>query len=94
MCVICVLCLIVAPLPRGENPFAVIINNNNNNNRLEQEGSISGMQEASGHMLSESWFVYSLSLNFPSQNVNPILLFKTWQILMRIFFCQITKYFV
>jgi hypothetical protein len=26
-----VLCLIVVPLPPGENPFAVKINNNNNN---------------------------------------------------------------
>jgi hypothetical protein len=30
MCVICVLCLIVVPLPPGENPFAVKINNNKN----------------------------------------------------------------
>jgi hypothetical protein len=29
MCVICALCLIVAPLPPGKNPFAVKINNNN-----------------------------------------------------------------
>jgi hypothetical protein len=28
MCVICVLCLIVVPLPPGKNPFAVEINNN------------------------------------------------------------------
>jgi hypothetical protein len=28
-----VLCLIVVPLPPGENPFAVKINNNNNNNK-------------------------------------------------------------
>jgi type IV secretory pathway component VirB8 len=27
----CVLCVIVVPLPRGTNPFAVQINNNNNN---------------------------------------------------------------
>jgi hypothetical protein len=33
MCVVCVLCLIVVPLPRGENTFAVKINNNNNNNK-------------------------------------------------------------
>jgi hypothetical protein len=26
MCVVCVLCLIVVPLPPGENPFAVKIN--------------------------------------------------------------------
>jgi hypothetical protein len=32
MCVVCVLCLIVVPLPPGETPFAVKINNNNNNN--------------------------------------------------------------
>jgi hypothetical protein len=31
MCVVCVLCLIVVPLPPGENQFAVKINNNNNN---------------------------------------------------------------
>jgi hypothetical protein len=31
MYVICVLCLIVLPLPPDENPFAVKINNNNNN---------------------------------------------------------------
>jgi hypothetical protein len=30
MCVVCVLCLIVVPLPQGENPFAVKINNNKN----------------------------------------------------------------
>jgi type IV secretory pathway component VirB8 len=30
MC-ICVLCLIVVPLPPGKNPFVVQINNNNNN---------------------------------------------------------------
>jgi hypothetical protein len=29
-CVICVVCLIVVPLPPDENPFAVKINNNNN----------------------------------------------------------------
>jgi hypothetical protein len=29
MCVVCVLCLIVVPLPPGENPFAVKINNKN-----------------------------------------------------------------
>jgi hypothetical protein len=29
-----VLCLVVAPLPPGENPFAVKINNNNNNNTI------------------------------------------------------------
>jgi hypothetical protein len=28
----CVMCLIVVPLPPGQNPFAVKINNNNNNN--------------------------------------------------------------
>jgi hypothetical protein len=28
-----VLCLIVVPLPPGENPFAVKINNNNNNKK-------------------------------------------------------------
>jgi hypothetical protein len=28
------LCLIVVPLPPGENPFAVKINNNNNNNSI------------------------------------------------------------
>jgi hypothetical protein len=34
--IFCVLCLIVVPLPPGENPFAVKINinNNNNNNNL------------------------------------------------------------
>jgi hypothetical protein len=33
MCDICALCLIVVPLPPGENLFvAKIINNNNNNN--------------------------------------------------------------
>jgi hypothetical protein len=32
MHVICMLCLIVVPLPPGKNPFAVKINNNNNNN--------------------------------------------------------------
>jgi hypothetical protein len=26
MCVICVLCLIVVPLPQGKNPFAVEVN--------------------------------------------------------------------
>jgi hypothetical protein len=31
MCVVCVLFLIVVPLPPGEIPFAVKINNNNNN---------------------------------------------------------------
>jgi hypothetical protein len=31
MCVVCVLCLIVVPLPPGKNPFAVKVNNNNNN---------------------------------------------------------------
>jgi hypothetical protein len=30
MCDICVLCLIVVPLPPGRNPFTVKINNNNN----------------------------------------------------------------
>jgi hypothetical protein len=30
--VICMLCLIVVPLPLGEDPFEVQINNNNNNN--------------------------------------------------------------
>jgi hypothetical protein len=36
MRVICVLCLIVVPLPPGKNPFAVkIYNNNNNNNNNE-----------------------------------------------------------
>jgi hypothetical protein len=30
VCVVCILCLIVVPLPPGENPFAVKINNNNN----------------------------------------------------------------
>jgi hypothetical protein len=30
--VICVLCLIVVPLPPGKNPFAVKINNNNEEN--------------------------------------------------------------
>jgi hypothetical protein len=29
MCVVCVLRLIVVPLPPGEHPFAVKINNNN-----------------------------------------------------------------
>jgi hypothetical protein len=29
---LCVLCIIVVPLPPGTNPFAVKINNNNNNN--------------------------------------------------------------
>jgi hypothetical protein len=33
MCIVCVLCLIVVPLPPGENPFAVKISNNNNNNK-------------------------------------------------------------
>jgi hypothetical protein len=37
MCIICVLCLIVVPLPTGENPFAVKINNNNNNNNNNNE---------------------------------------------------------
>jgi hypothetical protein len=32
MCVICVLCLSVVPLPLGIKQFAVKINNNNNNN--------------------------------------------------------------
>jgi hypothetical protein len=31
-CVYIVCCLIVVPLPPGENPFAVNNNNNNNNN--------------------------------------------------------------
>jgi hypothetical protein len=31
---VCVLCLIVLPLPPGENPFAVKINNNNNSRWL------------------------------------------------------------
>jgi hypothetical protein len=31
MFVICVLCLIVVPLPPGKNPFALKINNNINN---------------------------------------------------------------
>jgi hypothetical protein len=31
MCVICLLCLIVLPLPPGKTPFAVKINNNSNN---------------------------------------------------------------
>jgi hypothetical protein len=34
MCVICVLCFIVVPLPPGKNPFAVKINNNSNNKSL------------------------------------------------------------
>jgi hypothetical protein len=34
MRVICLLCLIVLPLPLGKNPFAVKINNNNNNNLI------------------------------------------------------------
>jgi hypothetical protein len=34
ICVICVLCLNVVPLPSSKNPFAVKINNNNNNNKL------------------------------------------------------------
>jgi hypothetical protein len=29
MCVVCVLCLMVVPLPLGKNPFAVKVNNNN-----------------------------------------------------------------
>jgi hypothetical protein len=33
MCVVCVLCLVVVPLPPGENPFAVKINNDNNKNQ-------------------------------------------------------------
>jgi hypothetical protein len=32
MCVICVLRLIVVPLPPSKNPFEVKISNNNNNN--------------------------------------------------------------
>jgi hypothetical protein len=34
MCVICVLSLIVVPLPPGKYPFAVKINNNYNNNNI------------------------------------------------------------
>jgi hypothetical protein len=44
MCIVCVLCLIVVPLPPGENTFVVKINNNNNiikqqirNKRREQK---------------------------------------------------------
>jgi hypothetical protein len=42
MCVVCVLCLIVVPLPPSENPFAVKRNNNNNNNN-NKEGRVSGV---------------------------------------------------
>jgi hypothetical protein len=36
LCVICVFvcCLIVVPLPPGENPFAAQLNNNSNNNKI------------------------------------------------------------
>jgi hypothetical protein len=36
MCVVCVLCLIVVPLPPGKIPFAVKINNNNRWTDLDQ----------------------------------------------------------
>jgi hypothetical protein len=41
MRVICVLCLIVVPLPPGKNPFAVKINNNNNNNNNNSNNNTS-----------------------------------------------------
>jgi hypothetical protein len=34
------LCLIVVPLPPGENPFAVKINNNNNNNNNNNDNNL------------------------------------------------------
>jgi hypothetical protein len=37
MCVICLLCLIVLPLPQGNNPFAVKINNNNKRGYLHAD---------------------------------------------------------
>jgi hypothetical protein len=41
LCVICVLCLIVVPLPPGRNPFVVKINNNNDNNKnLDLTGTL------------------------------------------------------
>jgi hypothetical protein len=43
MCVICVLRLIVVPLPLGKNQFAVKNNNNNNNNNNSiGNGCVSG----------------------------------------------------
>jgi hypothetical protein len=72
MCVICVFCFIVAPLPPGKNPFADKINNNNNNlfqlqhKKLEQTLILS-MKRKKKEKLLEGFFmclyvVLSLSL--------------------------------
>jgi hypothetical protein len=58
MCVVCVLCHIVVPLPPGKNTFAVKINNNNNiiiNKRQggENNGGVNGGIHASRNFDSQ-----------------------------------------
>jgi hypothetical protein len=51
MCVICVLCLIVVPLPPGRNPFAVKINNNLKKNDGLKGFGHSFVRQESNHTL-------------------------------------------
>jgi hypothetical protein len=60
MCVICVLCLIVAPLAPCKNPFAVKINNNNIGFvRNSEDGTIINRRGGISVPQSKFWIINS-----------------------------------